>query len=295
MTRRLWLALALAALPGCGRGDHAAAPAPGAGAPSAEAPTAGQVVEQYAAARGGHDRMLSLETVRMSGRIASFRGQSGVPVTVERKRAGGRYLCRIAAAGGPVVAAVDGATAWELDPAGGIPRPRRMEPARAARLLHQVPIEGPLIAYAQQGGRLALVGRERLAGAIRGERGDGGEGTGGGTGGTAGASGAGAEVYHLRLTYSDGAAADFLIDAKSFLLLRLREAGAVTSFSDYRKVDGLGWPFAERTVPFGDAGDAGDAADDRGAAARAPAGRSTAWDTVELNVSLPDGDFQLPR
>jgi hypothetical protein len=263
MIRGLVLCLSLLCLLGCGpqRGD--AAPPAGSGLgtlPAVATQPAGipldQVLAKYAAALGGRDRLLAVKTVRMSGRMTTSRDVKGAPITIEKQRQGGEYLRRLLTGGFTVIQAIDGNTAWEVDPGMDIPKPRVMSDLDASRFRHRLDIEGPLVDYRAKGNQVELVGKQKV---------DAGE------------------AYRLKVRYKDGGISYFLIDTKTFLPLQILDVvnhprgmfEVQTSLKDFRPVGGVLWPFSETTVlPRFE--------------------QQITWDKVEADVPLADGEFRMP-
>jgi hypothetical protein len=264
MIRSAISCLALVCLVSCGQHEGSAAAAvkrtaaapPGSVAPLGPSdPTLDQLLDRYAGAVGGRERLLAVKTLRLTGKMTNYDDVKEAPITIEKLRAGGRYLRRLVTGGVTVVQAVDGTTVWEVDPGLNIPKPRRMDALHARRYLHRVAIEGPLIDYRGKGERVALVGKEKVDGA---------------------------DAYRLRLLYADGLVSYFLIDAKAFLLTRVvdvvqtKEPYEVeTTYSDFRKVSGVLLPFDEKTV----------LPDLR---------QHISWDKIEVDVPLDGAAFKMP-
>ncbi len=235
-----------------GAAASAAAPAPAA---SPSDLTADQVLARYAAAAGGKERLLAQKTLHMTGRMSNFRDINNAPITIDKERAGGRYLRRLVTGGQTVIQAVDGETVWEVDPGRDIPRPRQMDNLHSRRFLHRVAIEGPLVDPAAKGEQVLVVGKEKVGGA---------------------------DAYRLKVSYSDGLVSYYLIDAKSFRLVKTvdivqaREPyEAETTYSDFRTVDGVVMPFHEVTELPG-------------------LKQEITWEKIEVNVPLPAAEFKMP-
>jgi hypothetical protein len=263
MNRILLLSLAVLFL-GCNGPEGAVAfqAASPAGAPPSAAvrpadKSLDEILKRYAEARGGHDRLTAVKTVRMKGRMNGVKGIKDAPITIEKKREGGRYLRRLETGSIVAIQAVDGPLAWEVSPGTGIPRPRPMPEAESRRFRHWTDIEGPLVDGKAKGHQLELVGIQKLA------------------------SG---DAYRVKVQYKDGAVGFFLLDTKSFLPVEVIDLAerrdevieVTTVYSDFRKVGGVVWPFSERTeLPN--------------------LHQEIAWQQIEVDVPIDDADFKMPQ
>jgi hypothetical protein len=192
----------------------------------------------------------------MSGHMTTTRDVKGDPITVEKRRQGGEYLRRLVTGGVTVIQAVDGKTAWEVDPGMNIPKPRVMSELDAGRFRHRVDIEGPLVDYRAKGNQVELVGKQKL---------DAGE------------------AYRVKVRYKEGGTGYFLIDVKTFLPVQVLEVinhprgvfEVKTVLKDFRPVGGVLWPYSETTVLPGFE-------------------QQITWDKVEVDVPLADSEFRMP-
>ncbi|MDH3254283.1 MAG: hypothetical protein OEM62_04760, partial [Acidobacteriota bacterium] len=91
--------------------------------------------------------------------------------------------------------------------------------------------------------------------------------------------------YHLKVTLDSGDIRHYFLDAESYLPTRLEATTVVqgdemaieTSFRDYRKVGELLMPHTIESKPKG-----------------ASEGQVLSFDTVEINVELPEDLFEMP-
>jgi zinc protease len=263
MNRTLALSLVVLSFLGCNGPEgavafQAASPAsPSAVAVRPSDKSLEDLLKRYAEARGGHDRLTAVNTVRMKGRMNGIKGIKDAPITIEKKREGGRYMRRLETGGIVAIQAVDGPLAWEVSPATGVPKPRPMPESESRRFRHWTDIEGPLVGGKAKGHQIELVGIQKL------DSGD---------------------AYRLKVQYKDGAVGFFLLDAKSFLPVQVvdlaERRGEVievnTVYGDFRKVGGVVWPFSERTeLPN--------------------LHQEITWQQIEVNVPIEDADFKMPQ
>jgi hypothetical protein len=248
--------VALACLIACGQqGGAASAGAAPAPATSPSDLTADQLLARYAAAAGGKERLLAIKTLHMTGKMTNFSDINDAPITIDKERAGGRYLRRLQTGGQTVIQAVDGHTVWEVDPGRDIAKPREMDNLHARRFHHRVSIEGPLVDPGGKGEQVLVVGKEKVDGA---------------------------DAYRIKVSFGDGLVSYYLIDAKSFRLVKAvdivqaREPyEAETTYSDFRTVGGVAMPFHEQTVLPG-------------------LKQDIKWEKIEVDVPLPAAEFKMP-
>lgn len=179
------------------------------------AQTVDEIVARHIQAKGGAEKLKSVSSVRMTGKLTS-QGRD-VPMTVMTKRPN---LLRqeITTPGGLAVNAFDGETAWALAPGAAIPREITGPQADAAR--SNTEFDGPLLDYKAKGHTLELVGKEKV-----------------GSG----------EAYHLKLTRKSGDVEHYYLDADTGLELKRTvevEAGGKkqtleSELSNYKAVEGL--------------------------------------------------------
>lgn len=215
-----------------------------------------EILAAYANARGGKDKLLALKSVRMKGTMSSNRGVKDAPISIEKKRAGNKFVRRLELPGSVSVQAVDGAQTWELSPAVGITSARPMPEDASRRFQHQTPIEGPLVDPKGKGHQVEVMGIQKLEGG---------------------------EAYRLKVRYKDGDENFFLLDTKTFLPVQMIDSlnlggqtvEAVTTFKDYRKVGGVLFPFVEE--------------------AKLPIMEQTIkWSQIDLDVPVEDAGFKMP-
>lgn len=220
--------------------------------------TADAIVARHIEARGGEAALRALRTVvydRGAYREPGFE-QPGTAVMMLKRP----YLKLV---GHPLrkpesMEGYDGA-AWEWYQDPGITL--RVTGAASEALRHYAEIEGPFLDYKAKGSTIELIGRATVDGR---------------------------PAHQLRLTMMDGYASDFLIDAKTFLIVASRHSAKIhafgdevtseTRFEDYRPVAGVKFPFRGREVEIA-------------------SGRELSamqWGSIEANVELPDAWFSPP-
>jgi hypothetical protein len=176
-----------------------------------------EIVAKNLAAKGGIEKLKSLQTMRLTGTIVA-RGMEA-PFTISSKRPN---LARQETdmQGTPMVRAFDGTTPWMMmgDQVREITGPE----AQATR--DQADFDSPLVDYQAKGNRIELIGPETVDGA---------------------------KVNHLKVTTKGGQVQQYYLDAETGLerqtTVTLTQNGAeitiISLLSDYRDVDGLKIPF----------------------------------------------------
>lgn len=223
----------------------------GAGAQTVE-----EIVARHVEARGGLEEIKAVQSIRMTGRANAGPGRDAL---VHREiRRPGRIRTELTIQGMTGVYAFDGQRGWEVSPFLGRMDPEPMSPEAIRQAAEQADIDGPLVDWKAKGHRVTLVGRETVDGR---------------------------EAHRLEVTLAGGNVRHDFIDAQSFLLLKTEskrlvrghERGVVTTFSDYKKIEGLLYAHAIVTSTPGAAGRL-----------------SVVVEKVELNPTLDDARFAMP-
>lgn len=236
-----WIALALAGFLAC-------APAP---------PTVDDIVAANLSARGGAERLRALRSLRASG-VATASGGRIAHIVREIERPG-RLRVEFTSQGLTAVYVLDGDSGWFVDPLAGQFEPAPLPEEKAAATVDQLDLEGPLLDWREKGHEVALVGRETLDGK---------------------------PVDKLELKLHGGEVRFDYLDAETHLLVRSDAVRSVrgrrveleTSYSDYRDVDGLLFPFHIETREKG-----------------RPDVLDVAVDSFELDPELGDERFRRPE
>ncbi|HEY2828692.1 MAG TPA: hypothetical protein VGJ88_01140 [Thermoanaerobaculia bacterium] len=196
-------------------------------ATAAPVTTADEVIERYAAARGGIERMHGIRTVIYRGEY-----REGEHVSSDAALSLMRPYYKLvgdAEHRDPDFAEGYDGSAWEFYREPGIVVRTVGAASEAGR--HAVSIDGPLIGYRERGWEVALAGKERIDGR---------------------------DAWHLVITMPDGFRQDEFVDAETWLLIAERKAAPVHAFGnkvaseerigDYREVAGVLFPFAHKEV-----------------------------------------------
>ena len=152
------------------------------------AETAEELVAKNIQARGGLEKIKSVQSMRMTGTMRL--GDERLPTTLELKRPN-KSRWEFTLEGQTAVQAYDGKTAWMIMPFEGQTEPQIMTDQEARDIEMQADVDGPLVDAAAKGNTIELVGKETIEGGV--------------------------EAWHLRITRKNGDARDLYLDAKTYL------------------------------------------------------------------------------
>ena len=192
---------------------------------SAQTPTADELVAKNIAARGGEEKLKSLNTIKITGTV-SAQGME-MPITLLTKRPN-KMRQELSMQGQSIVQAFDGETVWASNPMMG-PGARAVEGPQADALKNQALFDGPLLGYKERGDTVEVVGPAEVDGA---------------------------KAWKLKVARKDGRAFHIFLDASTFLerqwSVTMEQNGLTmeldTFFQDYQPVDGVQMARAMRTV-----------------------------------------------
>jgi outer membrane lipoprotein-sorting protein len=223
---------------------------------AASPPTVDKILSKYVAARGGLQKIRSVQSLRQKGHVTAGPNQEG-NVTRELKRpAHTRFEFKVQ--GVTAVFVSDGKHGWKVDPFQGNAEVQPLSEQVVAEAAEQGDFEGPLVDWKAKGHKVELAGQEDLAGR---------------------------PAYKLKVTLASGGVRYDYIDAKSMNLVRTESTRQVrgrpvqiqTTFGDFKKTDGLLFP---RFVEV--------------AAAGRPNKMRIDVESIEVNPSLSDARFAMP-
>jgi len=220
-----------------------------------QAQTADEIIAKNIQARGGLERIKTLQSLRVSGRIAiggfraAFVQENKRPFKVREEQI---------IQGMVGIDAYDGKTAWHVVPWEGRKDADLVSADDRKALVQDADIEGQLVDYRNKDHRVEYVGHDSV------------EGT---------------DCYKLKVTLASGDVRYYYIDADSFLELKVENElnirGTVryteTYYGDYEKVDGMYFPFAIESCAKGDSERV-----------------KLTIDKVAVNLALPDSLFAMP-
>jgi outer membrane lipoprotein-sorting protein len=179
-------------------------------------PSVDDIVARSVEARGGMEKIKSVESMRMSG-SALLNDQIQAAVRIISKRPNLTRL-EMDVNGMTLVQAFDGKTAWGLNPFVPGQGPQAAPENQSRELREHTDMDGLLVDYKAKGRTVELDGAEDVAGS---------------------------PAWKLKVTLKDGGADYVYLDTKSFLMVKSasEHVGVTVLLGDYRTVDGLVLPF----------------------------------------------------
>jgi hypothetical protein len=223
----------------------------------AAAQTLDEILAKNLEARGGLDKLKSVQSVRISGRMTVGPGIEA-PIALELKRPNQMRL-DITVQGMTGSQAYDGTGGWALMPFGGQKNPEPMSADETKLAEEQADIDGPLVDYKTKGHTVELVGKEQV------------EGT---------------DTFKLKVTMKNGVVRHIYLDAEYFLEIRdegkrtIRGAEMETEsiVGDYKEVGGIMFPHSIESGVKG-----------------MPQRQKLSVDKIELNVPIDAARFKMPE
>ena len=220
------------------------------------AQTADEIVAKSVAARGGLDRILAVKTLRMTGDI-SFGGGDDGAILVGWKRPG-KFRQDLTLHGKSILRATDGSNAWTMNQLAGDADAKPLPPEQMDGIAEQADFDKPLVQYKEKGSQIEFLGKDILGGKT---------------------------AYKLKVTLKNGTVRYEWLDPETYLETRWQGKVSVggndiefaTTFSDYRTVDGLKFPFVAETETIGS---------DRT--------QKIVFTKIEVNPPIPDDWFAKP-
>ena len=180
------------------------------------------VIEKYAEAVGGMDKLGAVKTVKITGRI--IQGSNHIPF-VQYIRVPNKIKTETTRQGLTLQTAYDGTIAWTLNPFRGVKIPEKLTPEQTKDLENQADFEGGLINYERKGSKAEYLGLDDFEGS---------------------------DVYKVRLTDKEGGRTTYYIDVVTSLILKEevkrkikeKEQKIEFLFGAYKPIDGIMVPFS---------------------------------------------------
>lgn len=217
------------------------------------------IIAQNLEAKGGEAKLRSVESARVTGTLTMGGGQMQAPFVWEWKSPNKMRL-EFTIQGMTAVQAFDGDTAWMIMPFTGSTEPQKMTGDQLDAIEEQADFTGPLVDPEEKGYTLELLGEEEVDGT---------------------------PAYKIQVTQEDGDVSYLYLDKDYGLEIQSQarrtmqtgqEVEMTTAIGDYKEVDGLMIAHSyDIQVPGG------------------PGGQNLTFDTVDLNVELPDDRFTMPE
>lgn len=210
-------------------------------------------------ARGGKDKIVAVNSVVIHGRMRMPNGIEA-PFTWKWKRPD-KLRTEFTLQGMTGIQAYDGKTAWMVMPFTGNTEPQKMPKEATQRLEEQADFDGPFINTEKKGYKLELVDEKPV-------------------------SEEGTDAYKVKVTNKFGDVTYQYLDAEYFLTfkeeakrtIRGQDIEIEISIGDYKKVDGLVFPFSTQSKMKG-----------------SEQGQSVTFDKVELGKDIDDAEFTMPE
>jgi outer membrane lipoprotein-sorting protein len=224
--------------------------------PALSAQTVDEIIAKNVQARGGADKLKSVQSIKATAVMAMGPGMEAPGVLIQKRPAEARLEFTIQ--GLTAVQAYDGKNAWQIMPFMGKKDPELMSGDDSKEMEEMADIDGPMVDYKSKGNQVELLGKEKV------------EGT---------------DAYKLKVTLKNGDVQTIYIDADSFLeikeetnrMVRGTEQVFESSIGDYKEVNGVVFAFAIESGAKGH-----------------PEKQKLTISKIELNVAADDAMFKMP-
>jgi len=221
-----------------------------------QAQTADEIINKNLEARGGKDKIKAVQTARMTGKLVMGQGMEA-PITMELARPN-KMRMEFTLQGMTGIQAYDGKSGWSVMPFMGKTEPEKMSDDDIKQAEDMADMDGLLVDYKEKGHQVEYVGKEDV------------EGT---------------PAHKLKVTKKNGDVVNVYIDAESYM--EIKDAGKVkvrgqeiegqTLFGDFKKVDGIVYPFSiEQKSSAG------------------PGGMTISISKIEVNPTVDASRFAMP-
>jgi outer membrane lipoprotein-sorting protein len=226
-------------------------------APAVWAQTADEIIAKNIQARGGLDKLKSVQSMKATATMAMGPGMEAPGVLIQKR--GNLARLEFTIQGLTAVQAYDGKNAWQVMPFTGKKDPELMSADEAKEVEEMADIDGPMVDYKSKGNQVEFLGKEKV------------EGT---------------DAYKLKVSLKNGDVQTVYIDADSFLeikeetkrMVRGSEQVFESSIGDYKDVNGIIFPFAEESGVKG-----------------SEQKEKLTITKIELNVPTDDSIFRMPQ
>src|SRR5579859_3912859 len=220
------------------------------------AQTADEVIAKNIQARGGMDKLKSVQSIKSTAPMAMGPGMEAPGMLVQKR--GNLARLEFTIQGLTAVQAYDGKNAWQIMPFTGKKDAELMSADEAKEVEEMADVDGPLVDYKSKGHQVELLGKDKV------------EGT---------------DAYKLKVSLKNGDVQTVYIDADSFLeikdetkrTVRGSEQVVESSIGDYKEVDGIIFPFAVESGIKG-----------------SQQKQKLTITKIELNVPADDSIFKMP-
>ncbi len=218
--------------------------------------TAQELVEKNIQAKGGMEKIRSVKTRRVTGKVKGLRGRMAVITQTNARPDSVRQT--VSLQGMTAVLAYDGSAGWQIQPFRGHKDPEWMGDDNLRDLLLAADFDGPLVNYAEKGNTIEYLGHDTVDGD---------------------------DALRLRVTLKNGDIIYYYLDPDTYLEIRketqqiirgsVRER--VIEVGSYKRVEGVMYPFSSSEGPKDN-----------------PGAQITTIEKIEVNVPVQDSDFAPP-
>jgi len=222
----------------------------------AAAQTVDEIIAKSIAARGGEAKLRAVKSMRFTGHIEVGPGMVA-PMSLVVKRPG-MVRMEFSIQGMTGIQAYDGKEGWDVMPFQGKKDAELMAADDVKEMEDQADIDGALMDYKTKGNTVEYLGKDKVEGS---------------------------DAYKLKVTKKNGIIETSFIDADSGLevksitkaKIRGNDTEIETTYSDFRDVDGLIFPFSLEQGAVG-----------------SPQKQKITLEKVEINPDLSDAQFHMP-
>lgn len=224
--------------------------------PAVWAQTADEIIAKNNQARGGLDKLKSVQSLKATATMAMGPGMEAPAVLIQKR--GNLVRLEFTIQGLTAVQAYDSRNAWQVMPFMGKKDPELMAADEAKEVEEMADIDGPMVDYKSKGNQVELLGKEKV------------EGT---------------DAYKLKVSLKNGDVQTVYIDADSFLEIKEETKRTVRgseqvieeSIGDYKEVNGIIFPFGMESGIKG-----------------SQEKQKLTITKIELNVPADDSIFKMP-
>ena len=130
--------------------------------PAVWAQTADEIIAKNIQARGGADKLKSVQSIRSTATMTMGPGMEAPGVLVQKR--GNLARLEFTVQGLTAVQAYDGKNAWQVMPFMGKKDPELMSADEAKEVEEMADMDGPMVDYKSKGNQVELLGKEKVEG-----------------------------------------------------------------------------------------------------------------------------------
>jgi len=230
-------------------------------AAAAAAQTAEELVAKNLAARGGVDKIKSIDTLKMSGTVFLEFAGGGINALFSQENKRPNMIRQgFTLQGMTQTEAYDGSAGWKISPFEGRKDPELIGEDETRELVDDSEIDGPLVDYQAKGNKVEYLGHDIVDGD---------------------------DAYKLKVTLKNGDVVYYYLDPDTYLeiktVLEMFIRGSVREteqlLGSYKQVNGVYYPHSVVVNTKGGSG---------------PAHMRFSFDTIKANMPIEDAFFKMP-